>query len=436
MRVGFRCRGLLGVGLVIGALVLMTVPVNVGVAAAVTPIQGTTLSGERTAAAGPSLGRLRLGYWLVQADAQVLGWGNAVNYTPQPPLTHSASIVGAARTPDGGGYWLVGSDGGIFSFGDAHFYGSTGSIRLNQPVVGMAATPTGQGYWLVGSDGGIFSFGDAHFYGSTGNIRLNQPVVGMAATPDGHGYWLVASDGGIFSFGDAHFYGSTGNIRLNQPVVGMAATPTGHGYWLVARRRRDLQFRRRPLLRFYRQHPPQPAGRGHGRHPHRSRLLAGGTRRRDLHLRRRRVRRIPGRCRVSRPHGRRAGQSAPLGTIAAHSPAAGVWEAHGANISIADDGRFALDYRTFNWCNLPGSPRGPGPCDYLAGNLIIDGGSVGGRITSTANNTAATTITWDPASAFSGQSTTMTYDSAHNALRFGPFTFCGPAGLSISYCGA
>ena len=129
-------------------------------------------------------------------------------------------------------------------------------------------------------------------------------------------------------------------------------------------------------------------------------------------------------------------QSTPLGTIVAHSPAVGVWEAHGANISVADDGRFALDYRTFNWCNLPGSPRGPGPCDYLAGNLIIDGGSVGGRITSTANNTAATTITWDPASAFSGQSTTMTYDSAHNALRFGPFTFCGPAGLSISYCGA
>ena len=85
------------------------------------------------------------------------------------------------------------------------------------------------------------------FYGSTGAIHLNQPIVGMAATPDGGGYWLVASDGGIFTFGDA------------------------------------------ALLRLDRRHPPQPAHRGHGRHPRRPGLLAGGLRRRHLHLRRRRA---------------------------------------------------------------------------------------------------------------------------------------------------
>ena len=58
-----------------------------------------------------------------------------------------------------------------------------------------------------------------------GAIALNKPIVGMAATPDGQGYWLVASDGGVFSFGDAAFHGSTG-----EPA-------------------------------------PQPAHRGHGRHP-------------------------------------------------------------------------------------------------------------------------------------------------------------------------
>ena len=62
----------------------------------------------------------------------------------------------------------------------------------------------------------------------------------MAATPDGGGYWLVASDGGIFAFGDAGFHGSAGA------------------------------------------HPAQPARRGHGRHPGRRRLLAGGLRRRHL----------------------------------------------------------------------------------------------------------------------------------------------------------
>ena len=95
------------------------------------------------------------------------------------PSPRAVSIVGAARTPDGGGYWLVGSDGGIFSFGDAHFYGSTGNIRLNQPVVGMAATPTGHGYWLVARDGGIFTFGDAEFDGSLGGAGYPAPTVAV-----------------------------------------------------------------------------------------------------------------------------------------------------------------------------------------------------------------------------------------------------------------
>ena len=62
------------------------------------------------------------------------------------------------------------------------------------------------------------------------------------------GWW--PSDGGIFTFGDARFYGSTGNVRLNQPVVGMV--PTGDGRRLLARRpgRRDLHVRRRPVRRF------------------------------------------------------------------------------------------------------------------------------------------------------------------------------------------
>ena len=74
-------------------------------------------------------------------------------------------------------------------------------------------------------------------------MRLNQPIVGMAATPDGKGYWLVAADGGIFTFGDAGFYGSTGAIRLNQPIVGMAATPDGHGLLAGGGRRRHLHLR-------------------------------------------------------------------------------------------------------------------------------------------------------------------------------------------------
>ena len=160
------------------------------------------------------------------------------------PSTSRSS--GMAATPDGGGYWLVASDGGIFSFGDASFYGSTGAMRLNEPIVGMAATPDGGGYWLVASDGGIFASATRSFYGSTGVAApRTRPSSAWRPAPSGGGYWLVASDGGIFDYGDAGFFGSAGGL------------------------------------------PPEQARRRHGRHARRRRLLAGGVRRRHLHVRRR-----------------------------------------------------------------------------------------------------------------------------------------------------
>ena len=54
-------------------------------------------------------------------------------------------------------------------------------------------------------------------------------------------------------------------------------------------RRRNLQLRRRELLRLGRGHPSQQADRRDGGHHRRRRLLAGGDRRRHLLLRRRRV---------------------------------------------------------------------------------------------------------------------------------------------------
>ena len=95
----------------------------------------------------------------------------------------------------------------------------------------------------MASDGGIFNFGDAGFYGSMGAHHLNQPIVGMASTPDGGGYWLVASDGGIFNFGDAGFYGSMGAHHLNQPIVGMASTPARRRLLAGGLRRRHLHLR-------------------------------------------------------------------------------------------------------------------------------------------------------------------------------------------------
>ncbi len=192
------------------------------------------------------------------------------------------------------GYWLVASDGGIFAYGKAGFFGSTGGMHLNQPVVGMAATPDDRGYWLVASDGGIFAYGDAGFYGSTGGHRTSTSRwSGMAATPDGGGYWLVASDGGIFAYGDAGFYGSTGG-HAPQPAGRRAwpPPPTAHGYWLVASDGGIFAYGDADFYGSTGGHAPQPPVVGHGRHPRRARLLAGGLRRRHLQLRRRRLLRL------------------------------------------------------------------------------------------------------------------------------------------------
>ena len=210
-----------------------------------------------------------------------------------------------AVTPDGRGYWISSAAGRVTAFGSARSYGTLAGKQLSAPIAGIAATPDGRGYWLDASDGGVFAFGDAHYFGSQGGHPLNKPVVGMAATPDGRGYWLVASDGGIFCFGDAGFHGSTGAIHLNKPIVGMAATPDGHGYWLVASDGGVFSFGNAQFHGSTGAHPHQRAGRGHGRHPRRPRLLAGRLRRRHLLFRRRqvlRIRRWPSAQRPGRGH--------------------------------------------------------------------------------------------------------------------------------------
>ncbi len=199
-------------------------------------------------------------YWLFARDGGVFTFGGAGFYGGMGGQHLNQPIVGGAATLDGQGYWLVASDGGVFTFGDARFYGSTGGQHLNAPIVAMIVPSTGNGYWLVASDGGVFAFGGASFFGAMGGQHLNRPIVGGASTPDGQGYWLVASDGGVFAFGDATFLGSEGGAKLNKPVVGMANDPTG---WLLAGglRRRRLHLRRGTVPRFGRVATAHPTSR-------------------------------------------------------------------------------------------------------------------------------------------------------------------------------
>ena len=65
-------------------------------------------------------------------------------------------------------------------------------------------------------------------------------------------------------------------------------------YWMVASDGGHLHLRQRRLLRLGRQHAAEQAGRRHGADGVKERLLAGGVRRRDLQLRRRRILRVHG----------------------------------------------------------------------------------------------------------------------------------------------
>jgi hypothetical protein len=223
------------------------------------------------------------GYWLVQADGAVSGYGDAHTYGSLTSSEASTSkVVGIARTYDGHGYWLLAADGHVFPIGDAHAYGSAPGEQASGAVTSMAVTPDGHGYWILAANGHVYSFGDAHSEGSPspanapydaiaarpaggyvvtaandasaylfpGNLpslgggpgtALAASLVGTAVTPSGNGTWQTGSDGGVVTTGQttstyAPFYGSVPgqNEQLKAPVTSIAGSPTGHGYWLLS----------------------------------------------------------------------------------------------------------------------------------------------------------------------------------------------------------
>ena len=104
----------------------------------------------------------------------------------------------------------------------------------------------------------------------------------MTSAPNGGGYWLVAADGGIFSFGDVGYFGSTGGTPLKR------------------------------------------AHRGHGPDGRRPGVLAGGARRGDLQLRRRRILGSAGGLRSEPPDGGDGGDPVPAGWPRSRSSLAAV----------------------------------------------------------------------------------------------------------------
>ena len=195
--------------------------------------------------------------------------GLAAQGAAAPALSHTVAFFDSAQDPDGGWSYFPNT---------MATPGSTdpdSTALVIQALIALGVSPASPAltkgsddpvsallsFQLTGgSDAGAFFFPPAPAPASL--ISTYQAVPALAGLalpfgPSGRGYWVVAADGGIFSFGDAGFHGSMGAIA------------------------------------------PQPADRGHGRHPRRPGLLAGGLRRRHLQLRRRRLLRLDGRPRPS-----------------------------------------------------------------------------------------------------------------------------------------
>jgi subtilisin family serine protease len=193
-----------------------------------------TPAGGGTAVREVSAGGAGAGYWMLDADGAVYGFGNARPWGSAP--VGPAAAADLAPTRSGRGYWVVDDTGRVFAFGDAAWRGNVdrAGLRAGERITSLAATPSGGGYWIFTSRGRVLPFGDAPFLGDVSGRALGGPVLDAIPTPSGAGYYLVASDGGIFAFGDARFAGSMGGRRLNAPVQSLVPDPDGSGYWLVA----------------------------------------------------------------------------------------------------------------------------------------------------------------------------------------------------------
>ena len=183
------------------------------------------------------------GYWLVEQDGNVYGFGDADwrgDVTPPAGI----AAVDIVATPGACGYWVILSDGQVIPKGDAADLGSvsTESFEAGERFTTAAATPTGKGLWVFSDRGRVLSLGDAEKRLGAENrsgllwLTLNSPIMDSVSTPSGDGYIMLAGDGGVFVFGDAVYQGSIPGLglgALNADAVGLVPDPAGDGYWVV-----------------------------------------------------------------------------------------------------------------------------------------------------------------------------------------------------------
>ena len=216
------------------------------------------------------------GYWVVDADAGVAGYGDAYRGPTTPPHTSApitAIVLGDASYgyPSRDGYTLVSAAGQVLNAGPvaAHFgIGHDHSAPIVAACGNDFLTPAGNFYLFGTSDSAplatttgltapvvaaiclrdniIFTADGAVYQQQRGGTSavggptillwrasgLTAPIVGAAADDATGGFWLVGRDGNVYGF-DAPLRGTLLGHHLSAPVVGIAPDDATGGYWIV-----------------------------------------------------------------------------------------------------------------------------------------------------------------------------------------------------------
>lgn len=215
------------------------------------------------------------GYWVIEADGTVHGFGDAADYdstafgtVPLSAVHPDNKSIAMCAHPDGKGYWVLDLVGNVYAYGSATHYGEYlvpwpgASVWGEDGLAAWDITPTytGNGYWVIYGDGNVRGFGDASPSSATlpwtsvgiyMNTVINDKWLiqhqgnGIAGHPTKMGFWATTGSGEVYAYGDAVQYG-----QLDQRVynAGMADTfrlakteftrsiePTrsGNGYWVA-----------------------------------------------------------------------------------------------------------------------------------------------------------------------------------------------------------
>lgn len=118
----------------------------------------------------------------------------------------------------------------------------------------------------------------------------------------------------------------------------------------------------------------------------------------------------------------------PTTPAASPSPAdfstfTGQWIGHGNDMTVAADGTFTMEERTYNDCS-----QNPPPCDEMTNSVITDGAVAHGALQSVSGTTATGVIstTTDPSLLPVG-SVTFNLDTTNDVINALNVNWCGPS---------